>query len=115
MASRAATCPSRPQIRISSTFFWHLSSDYDLAPLPGLGEKARKHGRVSGDQQSLHDDLDVVVYHNMKVGHQVQRYAVRSVSCKLPMDAYSIAHDVNAYLSMFSTSSSELKHIALMA
>jgi len=32
--------PDRPLIRISSTFFWHLSSDFDLAPLPQLSERA---------------------------------------------------------------------------
>ena len=36
MARRAATHPDRPQIRISSTLFYHLSPSYHLAPLKGL-------------------------------------------------------------------------------
>ncbi|KIJ07829.1 hypothetical protein PAXINDRAFT_102790 [Paxillus involutus ATCC 200175] len=32
LAKRRISAPDRPLIRISSTFFWRLSSDYDLAP-----------------------------------------------------------------------------------
>ena len=32
---------STPLIRISSTSFWHLSSDYDLVPIASLKDKAR--------------------------------------------------------------------------
>ena len=36
MARRARSHPDRPQIRISSTLFQHLSPSYHLAPLKGL-------------------------------------------------------------------------------
>ncbi|CAA7265907.1 unnamed protein product [Cyclocybe aegerita] len=64
-----ASSPDRPLIRISSTFFWHLSSDYDLVPIPFLEERARslraehsKAGKSDGDES---------VYSPMKVGQQV--------------------------------------------
>ena len=37
---RKVEFPDRPLIRISSTFFWHLSSDYDLVPIAALKDKA---------------------------------------------------------------------------
>ena len=37
---RKVEYPDRPLIRISSTFFWHLSSDYDLVPIAALKDKA---------------------------------------------------------------------------
>ncbi|TFK92799.1 Clavaminate synthase-like protein [Polyporus arcularius HHB13444] len=68
---RKAENPDRPLIRISSTFFWHLSSDYDLAPLPELQQRARalrantiNLGKVDLDEET--------VYEPMKVGQQVQ-------------------------------------------
>ncbi|KAI0001707.1 hypothetical protein BJV77DRAFT_1063118 [Russula vinacea] len=64
--------PDRPLIRISSTFFWHLSSDYDLAPIPSL---AKRSGEAKGQnigQGSSIDDLEDTVYEPMKVGQQVQ-------------------------------------------
>jgi isopenicillin N synthase-like dioxygenase len=57
---RQAQFPDRPVIRISSTFFWHLSSDYDLAPIPTLVARSREEGE------------DQTVYEPMKVGQQVQ-------------------------------------------
>ncbi|OJT15802.1 hypothetical protein TRAPUB_3908 [Trametes pubescens] len=68
---RKAENPDRPLIRISSTFFWHLSSDYDLAPIPELREKARS---VRADTINLGKvDLDEeTTYEPMKVGQQVQ-------------------------------------------
>ncbi|KAL1951582.1 hypothetical protein VTO73DRAFT_731 [Trametes versicolor] len=68
---RKAENPDRPLIRISSTFFWHLSSDYDLAPIPELREKARS---VRADIINLGKvDLDEeTTYEPMKVGQQVQ-------------------------------------------
>ncbi|AEO68609.1 uncharacterized protein THITE_2170790 [Thermothielavioides terrestris NRRL 8126] len=67
---RRARFPDRPLIRISSTFFWHLSSDYDLAPIPALAEQAR---RVRAEQLSLgKDEGDEVEYPPLKVGEQVQ-------------------------------------------
>ncbi|KAI0652100.1 Clavaminate synthase-like protein [Trametes meyenii] len=63
--------PDRPLIRISSTFFWHLSSDYNLTPIPALKQKARalradaiNLGKVDLDEEAL--------YEPMKVGQQVQ-------------------------------------------
>ncbi|KAF8203809.1 hypothetical protein BJ912DRAFT_1018512 [Pholiota molesta] len=62
--------PERPLIRISSTFFWHLSSDYDLIPIPVLNDRARqlraehiKAGKSEGDE---------TLYPPMKVGQQVR-------------------------------------------
>ncbi|KAF8899015.1 hypothetical protein BD779DRAFT_1486610 [Infundibulicybe gibba] len=60
---RKAQFPHRPLIRISSTFFWHLSSDYDLAPIPMLAE----HSRVINL-----GERDNTVYEPMKAGQQVQ-------------------------------------------
>jgi len=57
----------RPVIRISSTFFWHLSSDFDLEPMPELKARSEEVRRVSGE------DVDnPPVYERMKVGTQVQ-------------------------------------------
>ncbi|KAH8102566.1 Clavaminate synthase-like protein [Cristinia sonorae] len=66
-----ATFPDRPLIRISSTFFWHLSSDYDLAPLPPLKERAQA---LRADIINLGkvDPAEETQYTPMKVGHQVQ-------------------------------------------
>ncbi|KAG8754685.1 hypothetical protein FRC12_011123 [Ceratobasidium sp. 428] len=55
--------PERPLIRISSTFFWHLSSDYDLAPIPQLAKAAASKNAL---------DEDKFTYEPMKVGTQVQ-------------------------------------------
>lgn len=58
-------------MRISSTLFWHLSSDFDLAPIPELAERAKQ---VRADQFNLgRDEGDEVEYPAMKVGEQVQR------------------------------------------
>jgi isopenicillin N synthase-like dioxygenase len=56
--------PTRPLIRISSTFFWHLSSDFDLKPIPQLAEAAVAKGALDGDK---------AVYESMKVGAQVEK------------------------------------------
>ncbi|MBE3042539.1 hypothetical protein IMZ48_08160, partial [Candidatus Bathyarchaeota archaeon] len=62
--------PERPLVRISSTFFWHLSSDYDLVPMPELVERAKK---VREEQVGLgRDEGREVEYVPMKVGEQVQ-------------------------------------------
>ncbi|KAH9846853.1 Clavaminate synthase-like protein [Lenzites betulinus] len=68
---RKSEHPDRPLIRISSTFFWHLSSDYDLAPIPELRDKARS---LRADTINLGKvDLDEeTTYEPMKVGQQVQ-------------------------------------------
>lgn len=58
---------TRPLIRISSTFFWHLSSDYDLAPIQSLQALA-----VEVRGQAGEDESEVQTYEKMKVGTQVQ-------------------------------------------
>jgi len=65
---RKISHPDRPLIRISSTFFFHLSSDFDLQPLPSLASQAyAKH--VNLGQET---DEEEVIYAPMKVGQQVQ-------------------------------------------
>ncbi|KAK4235598.1 hypothetical protein C8A03DRAFT_17678 [Achaetomium macrosporum] len=69
IADRRARFPDRPLIRISSTFFWHLSSDYDLAPIPALAEQAR---RLRAEQFNLgRDEGEELQYPPVKVGEQV--------------------------------------------
>jgi isopenicillin N synthase-like dioxygenase len=63
MERMQAEQPARPLIRISSTFFWHLSSDYDLAPIPQLAEAAASKNALDDDQAT---------YAPMKVGTQIQ-------------------------------------------
>ncbi|KAK4661165.1 uncharacterized protein QC763_704670 [Podospora pseudopauciseta] len=61
--------PNRPLVRISSTFFWHLSSDYDLVPIPELKQKAKE---VRAAQFNLgKDEGEEVEYPALKVGEQV--------------------------------------------
>ncbi|KAL7624792.1 hypothetical protein AAE478_004006 [Parahypoxylon ruwenzoriense] len=62
--------PQRPQIRISSTFFWHLSSDYDLAPIASLAAQAKSLRAAQFDLGR--DEGDDLEYAPMKVGQQVQ-------------------------------------------
>ncbi|KIO08583.1 hypothetical protein M404DRAFT_134307 [Pisolithus tinctorius Marx 270] len=66
IAKRRVSHPNRPLIRISSTFFWHLSSDYDLAPIPSLLGRA-KSLHPTESEASLES-----LYPSMKVGKQVQ-------------------------------------------
>ncbi|RFU75113.1 clavaminate synthase [Trichoderma arundinaceum] len=67
---RKAEFPDRPLVRISSTLFWHLNSDFDLAPVPALAEKAKK---VREEQAKLgRDEGEEVKYPPTKVGFQVQ-------------------------------------------
>ncbi|KAK3399201.1 hypothetical protein B0T20DRAFT_392218 [Sordaria brevicollis] len=62
--------PDRPLIRISSTFFWHLNSDHDLAPIPKLAEEAK---RLRAEQFNLgRDEGEEKTYPPMKVGELVQ-------------------------------------------
>ncbi|KAJ3984574.1 hypothetical protein F5890DRAFT_1516071 [Lentinula detonsa] len=63
--------PGRPLIRISSTFFWHLSSDYDLIPIPSLVERAEALDALDVAQIQLRGYV-TPVYPPMKVGQQVQ-------------------------------------------
>ncbi|KAB5518058.1 hypothetical protein GE09DRAFT_1157371 [Coniochaeta sp. 2T2.1] len=67
---RKRELPERPLVRISSTFFWHLSSDFDLVPIPECVEEAKK---LRAEQFNLgRDEGREVVYPPMKVGEQVQ-------------------------------------------
>lgn len=70
MEKRKTENPDRPQIRISSTLFWHLNSDFDLAPVPKLAEKAQA---LRADKESKgQDEGRQTTYAAMKVGHQVE-------------------------------------------
>jgi len=69
---RKVEFPDRPLIRISSTFFWHLSSDYDLAPIPSLAERASFAKIQSKDPGLSIEDAENTTYEPMKVGQQVQ-------------------------------------------
>lgn len=68
---RKAAFPDRPLIRISSTFFWHLSSDYDLIPMPLLVNKAKelRDEKIAAGKS----DGDEVVYQPLKVGELVRK------------------------------------------
>lgn len=94
MQRRKTNFPDRPLIRISSTFFWHLSADYDLAPIPSLLEKSRAQAVNLGKL----DPEEEVIYEPMKVGKQVQTYVPFALKNKI-----------------ITITPSELKHIALMA
>jgi len=66
---RKVEFPDRPLIRISSTFFWHLSSDYDLVPIPVLKDKAAIV-RAKNLEAGLNEG-DEVVYEPMKVRNEL--------------------------------------------
>lgn len=67
---RKRELPDRPLVRISSTFFWHLASDFDLNPIPELSEKAKA---LRLEQLNLgRDEGQEAQYPAMKVGEQVQ-------------------------------------------
>lgn len=67
---RKRELPGRPLIRISSTLFWHLGSDFDLVPVPELAEKARKLRMLQS--KAGKDEGQETEYPAIKVGHQVQ-------------------------------------------
>lgn len=68
---RKSELPDRPLVRISSTFFWHLASDFDLNPISELADKAKA---LRLEQLNLgRDEGDEVNYPAMKVGEQVQK------------------------------------------
>ncbi|XXG99581.1 hypothetical protein Hte_005920 [Hypoxylon texense] len=71
VAARRRGFPGRPLVRISSTFFWHLSSDYDLSPIPALADQARAVRAANFDLGR--DEGGEVEYEPMKVGQQVQK------------------------------------------
>ncbi|KAI0896312.1 Clavaminate synthase-like protein [Annulohypoxylon nitens] len=70
VSSRRENFPDRPLVRISSTFFWHLSSDYDLTPIPALADQAKAVRAKNFDLGR--DEGEEVEYEAMKVGQQVQ-------------------------------------------
>ncbi|RDA88877.1 hypothetical protein CP532_5456 [Ophiocordyceps camponoti-leonardi (nom. inval.)] len=70
MERRRREFPDRPLIRISSTLFWHLNSDFDLSPVPDLAERAKE---VRAEQARMgRDEGEPVAYPSIKVGHQVE-------------------------------------------
>ncbi|PHH68183.1 hypothetical protein CDD82_750 [Ophiocordyceps australis] len=70
MEKRRRDFPARPLIRISSTLFWHLGSDFDLTPVHDLAERARA---VHEEQARLgRDEGEMPVYAPIKVGRLVQ-------------------------------------------
>ena len=71
---RKQTHPGRPLIRISSTFFYHLSSDYDLAPIPELATQAKA---LNAEQVNTGVVTEETEYVPMKVGQQVQKSVFR--------------------------------------
>lgn len=68
---RSKKSPDRPLIRISSTFFWHLSSDYDLSPISSLASRARSV-RAAALRVGVPEQEADTIYAPMKVGQQVQ-------------------------------------------
>ena len=88
-------------IRISSTFFWHLSADYDLVPIPELAAKAhaRRADAITLGRTDVEEEENI--YDALKVGQQVQKYVY-------PRYFVFAAR-------MLTAVPSELKHIALMA
>ena len=68
---RKAECPDRPLIRVSSTFFWHLSPEYDLIPISALKDKAGVL-RAKNLEAGLSEG-DEVIYEPMKVAQQVRK------------------------------------------
>ncbi|KAH9044567.1 Clavaminate synthase-like protein [Lactarius pseudohatsudake] len=70
---RKSEFPDRPLIRISSTFFWHLSSDYDLTPIPSLAKRSNDTKVQSSNMGISTGDLEDTIYEPMKVGQQVQK------------------------------------------
>ncbi|KAI1076653.1 hypothetical protein F5B20DRAFT_593914 [Whalleya microplaca] len=71
IAARREAAPDRPLVRISSTLFWHLSSDYDLVPVPALVRRAQEV-RAEALARGW-DEGEEGVYVGMKVGEQVQK------------------------------------------
>lgn len=69
--TRKEQFPGRPLIRISSTFFWHLSSDHDLKSIPALRQRATDLRARSINLGRLEEEEETV-YEPMKVGQQVQ-------------------------------------------
>jgi hypothetical protein len=81
--SRKSSFPNRPLIRISSTFFWHLSSDFDLAPIPALAAQAHAIRADTLNLGKVQVEEDTT-YEPMKVGQQVQKYAFSNCRVERP-------------------------------
>ena len=71
---RRVEFPDRPLVRISSTFFWHLSSDYDLAPIPSLAQRSEDMKAQNQSQGPSTEDTEDTIYEPVKVGQQVQKW-----------------------------------------
>jgi hypothetical protein len=71
MEKRRVECPDRPLIRVSSTFFWHLSSDYDLIPIAALKDQASIL-RAKNLEAGLNEG-DEVIYEPIKVGQLIRK------------------------------------------
>lgn len=71
ITARRRDFADRPLVRISSTMFWHLSSDYDLSPIPALAAQAKAVRAANFDLGR--DEGSEVEYEPMKVGQQVQK------------------------------------------
>ena len=68
---RRVEFPDRPPIRVSSTFFWQLSPDYDLVPISELEERAAIV-RATNLEAGLNEG-DEVIYEPMKVRQQIYK------------------------------------------
>lgn len=92
--TRKARFPDRPLIRISSTFFWHLSADYDLAPIPELVTKAhaRREDAIGPGRTDVEEEA---VYETLKVGQQVQKYVQVPLKISLIVVVMPIAVPAN--------------------
>ena len=77
MEHRRQEHPERPLIRISSTFFWHLSSDFDLNPIPNLVDKTLAL-RADRANLGLYEGEEPT-YTPMKVGQQVQKCVLQPI------------------------------------
>jgi hypothetical protein len=69
MEGQRSTNPDRPLIRISSTFFYHLSPEEQIEPLPELEERRKM---VLSQDKSFQSG-EKTVYPKMYVGELVQR------------------------------------------
>jgi hypothetical protein len=69
---RQREAPDRPLIRISSTFFWHLESDYTMRPIEECVRRAREleKGKDIGPDRGYDGGEG---YPEMKVGEFVQK------------------------------------------
>lgn len=70
MERRRVEHPDRPLIRISSTFFYHLSPQEEIEPLPQLAERRREILGVIDRESAA---KLAVTYPRMYVGELVQR------------------------------------------